>query len=281
VRRGLKVGQLVKLASRRGETVLPLSADDGVAPGQAWLPMHWGVGTLAQAGANALTVALTDPVSKQPALKQAAVSIQPYVPGWQAAWAVCAQDAAQAAQLRHTLQPLLADFDHAAISVAGRERVVVQLRLAHSMAAEDALLERIDRILGCGADQALLAFADVRRGIVKRARVEGGQVLALRFAGEVAALDWLSALMMSGDPLGARRPWLFAPLAKPPLGAEIEDVAAGRIVCSCHGVSAGPIESALAAGASLGEVQERLKCGTSCGSCLPALRRMAARVQAV
>jgi len=280
LRRGLQVGKLVRLAGRRGEVVLPLASDDSVAPGQAWLPMHWGAGTLAQAGANALTVPLIDPVSKQPALKQAAVSIAPYVPGWQAAWVAIARDAGQAAHWRSALQPLLAGFDHASISLAGRERIVFQLRLAHAAPADDAVLQEIDQLLGCDAAQAPLAFADARRGVVKRARVEDGQVLALRFAGEVAAVDWLLPLMVSGEPLGMLRPWLFAPLAVPPTGLGAADGAAGRIVCSCHGVSAGAIEAALASGASLGEVQDKLKCGTSCGSCLPALRRMAASAQA-
>ncbi|MEM8213477.1 molybdopterin dinucleotide binding domain-containing protein, partial [Morganella morganii] len=38
----LRDRQLVRLKSRRGARVLPVSADDSVRPGQAFLPMHWG-----------------------------------------------------------------------------------------------------------------------------------------------------------------------------------------------------------------------------------------------
>jgi len=50
----------------------------------------------------------------------------------------------------------------------------------------------------------------------------------------------------------------------------------GRAVCACHGVGEDAICAALAAGAALADVQEDLRCGTSCGSCLPELRRLAA-----
>ena len=273
LRRGFSEGQLVRIASRQGEMVLPLVADAGVAPGQLWLPMHWGSATLAQPGANALTVAACDPLSWQPALKQAAVSVRPYVPAWSAVWAVVAPDSATLEAWRSVLQALLADVDHAALSLSGRGRTVLQLRLAHHVAPEPGWLARIDRLLGCDPAQAMLAFDDPRRGVAKRARVEAGQLLALRFVNEAAALDWLLPLMEAGRPLGELRAWLFAPLARPPASAGMAD-AGGRVVCSCHGVSAGRIEAELAQGADLAGLQQALKCGTACGSCLPALRRM-------
>jgi len=51
-------------------------------------------------------------------------------------------------------------------------------------------------------------------------------------------------------------------------------------VCSCHGVT----ESAIAACASafepvhaLARVQDALRCGTGCGSCVPEVRQIVAR----
>ena len=56
--------------------------------------------------------------------------------------------------------------------------------------------------------------------------------------------------------------------------------ARGRIVCSCHGVGETTILSALQAadgdaGKKLTAVQQQLRCGTQCGSCLPELRKLA------
>lgn len=80
--------------------------------------------------------------------------------------------------------------------------------------------------------------------------------------------------MAAEQALGDQRRWLFAPIAQPPNVAP----ATGRIVCNCFGVSENQVKEQLAAGADLAAVQAKLKCGTSCGSCLPELRRMAAGV---
>jgi len=55
--------------------------------------------------------------------------------------------------------------------------------------------------------------------------------------------------------------------------------ARSRVVCSCHGVT----ESAIAAcargsapGHALARVQDALRCGTGCGSCVPEVRQIVA-----
>src|SRR5690554_7950515 len=40
-RRGLKAGELVRVASKRGELVLPLELSDEVASGAVFAAMHW------------------------------------------------------------------------------------------------------------------------------------------------------------------------------------------------------------------------------------------------
>ena len=71
-------------------------------------------------------------------------------------------------------------------------------------------------------------------------------------------------------PTGLRR-WLFAPLAQAPVAV----APAGRTVCNCFGTGEAKIRELLGQGLDLEEVQSRLQCGTSCGSCLPELRRLA------
>ena len=54
----------------------------------------------------------------------------------------------------------------------------------------------------------------------------------------------------------------------------------GRVICSCIDVSENEIRSKVAADgrtppeARLASVQQALKCGTGCGSCLPEIRRL-------
>jgi assimilatory nitrate reductase catalytic subunit len=49
---------------------------------------------------------------------------------------------------------------------------------------------------------------------------------------------------------------------------------ASRAVCACFKVPESTIRAAVSAGASLARLQKDLKCGTSCGSCVPELRRL-------
>ena len=49
-----------------------------------------------------------------------------------------------------------------------------------------------------------------------------------------------------------------------------------NIVCKCADVSDVQIGKELAAGANLAGLQEKLKCGTFCGSCVPDIKRMVA-----
>ncbi|MEW6690615.1 MAG: (2Fe-2S)-binding protein, partial [Pseudomonadota bacterium] len=58
----------------------------------------------------------------------------------------------------------------------------------------------------------------------------------------------------------------------PVIGAAAFD----RAVCACFRIGEAEIRAAVTAGATLEKLQQELKCGTNCGSCLPELRRLAA-----
>jgi assimilatory nitrate reductase catalytic subunit len=75
-RRGLKTGDIVKLKSRRGELKIKVAESEEMREGQAFLPMHWGSRYMNGVGSNVLTLSTFDLISKQPALKHAAVSIE-------------------------------------------------------------------------------------------------------------------------------------------------------------------------------------------------------------
>jgi assimilatory nitrate reductase catalytic subunit len=268
-RRGWREGMLLRLFNRRGAVVVPVAADAAIAPGQAWLPMHWGSATLAQPGANAVSTSVLDPVSGQPALKGAAVSIATFEAGWQGAWASVALGTEQAFARMAALRPLLERFDHAVLAVTGHDRPVVTLLVASAEPPDKALLQAVDTGFGTGA-QASLAFADECRGVCKRARVEGSRLQAIRLAGETAAFGWLVEAMQQDEPIHRIRPWLFAPIDRIP-GTPPP---AGRVVCSCHGVTEDRIRAVISSGGDLAALEDRLKCGTACGSCVPELRRL-------
>lgn len=267
-RRRLKDGDLVRVKSRRGEVVVAAEASEAIRPGQCFLPMHWGARFMGGHGVNALTLPLFDPASKQPELKHAAVQVaRADLP-----WRMAALAAGDGTTLLDAVQPLLRACDYAAAGLAGRERDVLTLRLAHSKPLPEALLAAFDAALGLDDPLAVMRYQDRKRGVAKRVRVEQGKVVAARLTGETAAFAWLRDAVVEGVEAASLRAWMLAPVARPPAGGG----GRGRIVCNCLDVGEADIVAAIAAGADLAALQSALKCGTECGSCVPELKRLVA-----
>ncbi|MCM3883230.1 bifunctional nitrate reductase/sulfite reductase flavoprotein subunit alpha [Frankia sp. R82] len=68
-------GDRVRIASRRGQAVLPAVVTDRVLPGSCFAPFHWNDVFGADLAINAVTSDAVDPISFQPELKVAAVSL--------------------------------------------------------------------------------------------------------------------------------------------------------------------------------------------------------------
>jgi assimilatory nitrate reductase catalytic subunit len=266
--RRLNAGDLVRVKSRRGEVVVVAEASDSVRPGQCFLPMHWGARFMGGRGINALTLPVFDAVSKQPELKHAAVQVAKAVLPWRMA----ALAVGDGAKLLDAVQPLLRACDYAAAGLAGRDRDVLTLRLAHTQPLPESMLAELDAALGLADPLAVMHYEDRPRGISKRVRVDGGKVTAARLTGETAAFDWLRDVIVDGIDAASLRAWMLAPVARPPAGG----AGRGRIVCNCLNVAEPDILAAIMAGADLATLQATLKCGTECGSCVPELKRLIA-----
>lgn len=267
-RRGLVDGDIAQVSSRRGKLVLRVETSQEMRARQVFLPMHWGSQFMSGLGVNALTLSSFDPQSKQPELKHAAVQVEKLTLPWQ----MVAMRRGNALNRMSQLQPLLDNFDYAALGMVGRDDEVVVLRVANAAAVPDELLMQIDIILGLDEREKLMDYRDARRGISKRALMQNGQLLGVRLTGETAARDWLKEIIAQGTDAQALRPWLLAPLSAPPAG----QTQRGRIICNCLNVSEQEILHEVKNGLNVAAIQAKLKCGTQCGSCLPALKRMAA-----
>jgi assimilatory nitrate reductase catalytic subunit len=271
-RRGLKDGDIARLKSRRGELAVRVAASDEVRAAQVFMPMHWGGQFMRGGGVNALTTPAFDPQSKQPELKHAAIEVEklalPHRVVAMRRYVAADADGAQA--LREELQALLEGFDYATLTLSGRDDVVVVLRGYAAEPIADSVLDVLDRLLELQDTRRTMRYVDARRRVEKAARIEGGIVQSVCLAGETAAQDWLKNMMAQGASADAMRSWILAPVAAPPHGSFNR----GAIVCNCFDVSAVEINTVLAAGADLEQLQGRLKCGTECGSCLPELKRM-------
>ena len=79
-RHGLVDGALGQVRSRRGAVTAQVQITDRIRPGTVFLPMHWGASQEQACEANRLLHELGCPISKQPELKAAAVTLQPVTP---------------------------------------------------------------------------------------------------------------------------------------------------------------------------------------------------------
>jgi ferredoxin-nitrate reductase len=76
---GIAAGEIVEVASRRGEVRVPAQLTETIKRGVVFLPMHWGKLMNSDLNrTNNLTNPLLDPVSKEPDLKYCAVRVTKY-----------------------------------------------------------------------------------------------------------------------------------------------------------------------------------------------------------
>jgi len=288
----LNDGDLVHVTSRRGSLILPARSSPQIAPAQCFIAMHWGEEFLSGrantgeplAGVNGVTSPAYCPQSKQPELKHSAVKVLKAELPWQLL-AMAWFDADQALHARTRLKPLMGTFAFASCVSFGRERSGVLFRAADDAPPSRELLRSLEALLGLDSD-GVLRYADPRRGQWRSMNLQRhGNDAALQgfmLAGDTRAETWVAPLLQDQLPAKAFGRLLLVPGAKAPATL----VARGKQVCNCFDVSQDQIDGVLAeAGGApekqLARLQERLQCGTNCGSCLPELKRIVRLHQAV
>ena len=293
--RQLKDGDLVHLTSARGSVLVPVQASREVGLNQAFMAMHWGEeflsGQSAQgerlAGVNALTSGVFCPDSRQPEFKHTAVKILKAEMPWHLL-AVAWLPASQGVAARCALQGLMAQFDFAtcvpfssATGNAQGERSGVLFRAARHAAPEPGLLAQIEQLLQLQGPE-VLRYSDARRGQRRAARLIESEtqttLVGFLLAGDISAQSWITTLLKESLPAHSYGRALLIPGATPPLPV----LSRGQQVCACFNVTDLAIEEHLARSTAapaqrLASLQDSLKCGTNCGSCLPQLQRMLAK----
>ncbi len=275
-RRHWAEGDLVRVASRRGELVLPVRADESVAPTQACIAMHWGSEFVAGGGVNALTNPAACPVSNQPELKFTAVRLEVAKLPWQIVAAAWLPHEA-AATAREQLRALFDLFGYASCVPFGREPNRHSGVLFRAAAAEPSPqhLAALEAVLDMAGGPAL-RYADARNGQHRALRLhDEGHLQAFVLAGDTQAADWVLPLLQQRLPAASFGRALLAASRQAP-GALAP---ASPQVCACINVSQDSIVAALptctgSAEERLKQLQAKLHCGTECGSCLPAVKAL-------
>ena len=291
-RRLVDTGDFVRVSSRRGSQVMRVRVSDSMRAGQAFIAMHWGeefVGGIDAFGVNTVTSPAIDPDSMQPELKHAAVRIEKVeLPRRFVAFAWV--DAEAVASTMARLRSRFDRFAYATCVPFGRvgedrvdaDRIGVLFRGAHDGTIEADTIAGLEAAIGIPVadtpDDASLhsmRYDDPRRGHARRVLVRDGLLVAVSLQGDWSAEPWLKEFLETSVPAATFGRLLLRPGATMPVGFKSR----GRVVCNCWNVGESEIGSTLeeASGTPaerLAGLQDRLKCGTNCGSCLPELKRM-------
>jgi assimilatory nitrate reductase catalytic subunit len=269
--RGLESGDLVRVTNGRGEMVVRVAERAGLAKGRAWMPMHWGSQFMSTPGANALACDATDPCSKQPELKHAAVQIEKSDLSYPLTVIRRCPDVGAALVMLQAARLLLPAFGYASIGLYGHSSPLVVFQAASAWPLGERSIADVDEIFGLAGDEGAIVYADPRRHITKKAVAMDGHLIGVRLAGETLAQAWLKQAMAEDELDASLIRFALAPTAKPPVS-----VALRTIVCKCADASEIQIRKELAAGADLPQLQQKLKCGTFCGACVPEIKCLVA-----
>lgn len=272
-RRGLAAGTLVRIASKRGELVLPLELSDEVGSGTVFAAMHWSGQHLSSGGINEVSLPAVDARSRQPELKHAAVRVERAQFGWH----LLAARRGDALALHAAVQPLLRDCGYAALSLqpdsaadASDGQAWVVLRAAADAPPPAAWRSTLESALALAPGPDTLEYRDARRGLIKRVAWRSAHAAdfidGLLWADTQPGGESLLRAALAGDPWQGPRLGAFSASA---------GVARDPLVCVCRQVTESAIRAAVRGGADVSALKAQLGCGTVCGSCLPQLARLA------
>ncbi|RYY93777.1 MAG: nitrate reductase, partial [Comamonadaceae bacterium] len=284
-RRQLAEGDLVHVTSKRGSIVVPVQASADLGLSQAFIAMHWGPEYLSGcsstgtrlAGVNALTTSASCPTSKQPELKHAAVKILKAELPWSVLALAWLPEGA-ALRSREQLRALMATFPYASCVPFGRERTGVLFRAAAHDPPPPQVLAQIEVALQLDGSSAL-RYDDPSRGhrrVARLAKLGADQKLeGVLLAGDTRAGGWIRSLLQDELPAQAYGRLLLSPSPTAPAALQPR----GAQVCTCFNVREDAIRAELRRctgdhAGRLAVLQERLHCGTNCGSCVPELKRL-------
>jgi assimilatory nitrate reductase catalytic subunit len=253
---GLADGRLTRVATAQGEAVAIARVSDRQRPGSIFMPMHWSQAYAPSGQANPLVAAKVDPRSGQPEFKHTPARVRAYRETWRGffiareGWA----------------PPEGSDLVWRRIPQSGCQ--------LHEFAGRGDSVEReaVRKALARGAAGDLLRYEDPTAGALREAHVTDGRLTRVLFvttSGALPGRDWLTGLFAEPTLSDLQR---IALLVGREPGVAMET---GPVVCSCRGVRADRINTAVAAGArTLDAVGEATGAGVTCGSCRPEITRM-------
>jgi assimilatory nitrate reductase catalytic subunit len=253
---GLRDADLVRVADDKGHFILVRALlTERQARGSIFVPMHWTDETASAGRVDALVSPEVDPISGQPALKQARVSFARHAPAFHAF-------------LVTTAKPADLPFEYWA---SAKAEDGYRLELAGEE-PEGGFETWLSQSLGLDEEVDIVRYRDLAAGDCRILVFRGTRLLAAFFSSfspVAVSRQWAVDQLLATHGDAMARSQLFA--GRPGAGQPDK----GSIVCSC--LSVGATEIAYAVGQGCGSVDavgQMLGAGTNCGSCRPEIRRI-------
>ncbi len=276
---GLRHGDLARInglhANSGARVIARVDITRDVRPGEIFAPMHWNGCYASQGGIGVLIPPRVDPISGQPALKQAPVTVQPFRPAWHG--------------FVLSREPLDTTAYAYWASTKGRGYWRYELAddttpaswpvWARALANGGNAPERT-RPDGNGPDQIdpeWIELMDHAAGRYRGACLTGGRLQLCVFIAPGTALpgrEWLGGLFDADE--------LDEPLRRSLLLGRATERGAdpGPVVCSCFAVGRNTLTRAIRSQSlvSAQQIGQALGAGTNCGSCVPELNALVAQI---
>ncbi len=254
---GIADGGFARVTTRHGTTILKVVVATGQRRGSIFTPIHWSDANAGHARVGEMAVSQSDPYSGQPELKAAPARIEPV------------EFAYRGFALTRDPITLPAGTWFARQAVVGGSGVLFATD-------EPPSAWRNFAQQSMPADADIAEYVDERRGLTRIAAFRSNRFDGCLFVGPAHILprwDVVRGLFESGTVEERDRRILLS-------GSGSDGAAeTGPIVCACFGVGLPAIREAVKCGAAtVADVGQKLRAGTNCGSCIPELRAIIARV---
>ncbi len=254
-------GDLARIESPHGATVLPVRLSNDLRQGEVFAPIHWTDQFTSAGPIDAVVGGVTDPVSGQPELKATPVRIAPLTPQWHG---LLLRGSEQVPQGPYYWGRAPIERGHA-FTLIGWE----------PLPGDRGNEFWISALLDAPPAAELVIYADPARDTFRYASIVGRRLDACLFISRtMSALPSRDALAAM---LGTRiepdtRMYLLAGGAA---GAGAQN-SGGRTICACFGVGLNTLHDAITSKrlTSVAEIGALLRAGTNCGSCIPELKML-------
>jgi assimilatory nitrate reductase catalytic subunit len=251
-RLSLAEGDLAKVSTARGTTILEVRLAEGQVPGTLFAPIHWSGETASDGRIGALVHPDVDPFSGQPEMKASPATLAKIAM------------ARRGFVLSRSPVSLPEGSWWARAAIEGGQGVL--FASDEEAGAFQALAPR----LFAGAD--LAEYLDAQGNFYRCAAFVDGRLDGVLFVGPTEARPhWEAARALFAAEAETENPGARTTLSGRAAGAD-----AGPLVCACFGVGLKTITHAIREGGatSTEAIGAALRAGTNCGSCLPELRRI-------